>query len=283
MTVNRYWKGYDLKMDLVSVIVQAYNSDDTIVRTLESVKAQDYPHIELIITDDCSKDNTIEVVKSWIEANEGSLDSMKLITSKINTGIVANSNRGLKAAQGKYVEFLAADDFMSIDAISKYVEFSENNPDKIPISKVKLFSDDGRLDKNVEKYCEECYKIALLPYKEQYKRLLIKNWIVAPAAAFFRTELMRNFGGYDESYRWFEDYPFSLKCMSKGYSYGFIDSELIHYRISGQSITGSSMSPLKKDEARLFFRQKMWYMVTNGMAIEAIKQSRYWIKIALGK
>lgn len=270
-------------MDLVSVIVQSYNSDDTILRTLDSVKSQDYPHIELIITDDCSRDNSIKVVSDWIKQNEGCLDSIKLITSDVNTGIVANSNRAFKVAKGKYLEFLAADDYMSSDAISTYVSFCEANSDKLPICKVKLFSDDGRLDKNVEKYCEECYKLALLSHKEQYRNLLMKNWIVAPAAAFFPAELMKKFGGYDESYRWFEDYPFSLKCMSKGYSYGFIDKELIYYRISGQSITGSSMSPLKKDEARLFFKQKMWQMIKNGMALEALKQSRYWIKIAIKK
>lgn len=58
------------KNKLVSVVVQAYNSADTITRTLESVKAQDYQNIELIVTDDKSADHTIEVVTAWIEENQ---------------------------------------------------------------------------------------------------------------------------------------------------------------------------------------------------------------------
>ena len=266
---------------LVSVVIQAYNSDDTIVRTLDSVKAQDYPRIELIITDDCSRDNTVPTVKKWIKENKDCLYDIKLITSDVNTGIVGNSNRALEKANGKYIEFLAADDFMAPDAISQYVSFYEEHSDQLPIARVKLFSDDGPLDENVQKYCERCYALARQPYKEQYQQLLMKNWIVAPAAAFFPVELMKRLGGYDEAYRWMEDYPFSLKCMSKGYGFGLIDKELIYYRISGQSITGSSMTPLKKDEARLFFKRKMWYMFGAGMGWEAVKQSRYWFSIML--
>lgn len=58
------------KDKLVSVVVQAYNSADTIVRTLESVKAQDYEKIELIVTDDKSTDQTIEEVAAWLEKNQ---------------------------------------------------------------------------------------------------------------------------------------------------------------------------------------------------------------------
>lgn len=266
---------------LVSVVIQAYNSDDTIVRTLDSVRTQDYPRIELIITDDCSRDNTVPTVKKWIKENKDCLYDIKLITSDVNTGIVGNSNRALEKANGKYIEFLAADDFMAPDAISQYVLFCEEHPNQLPIAKVKLFSDEGPLDENVQKYCERCYALAKQPYKEQYQQLLMKNWIVAPAAAFFPVELMKRLGGYDEAYRWMEDYPFSLKCMSKGYGFGLIDKELIHYRISGRSITGSSMTPLKKDEARLFFKRKMWYMFGAGMGWEAVKQSRYWLRIML--
>lgn len=270
-------------MDIVTVVVQAYNSDDTIIRTLDSIKAQDYPCIELIVTDDCSKDDTVCVAEQWIRENEGCFYAAKLITSDVNTGIVGNSNRALRKAGGKYIEFLAADDLMAPDAISRYVEFCEKDADKLPIARVRLFSEEGTLDEAVQEYCERCYALARQPYKEQYRQLLVKNWIVAPAAAFFPVELMKRLGGYDEAYRWMEDYPFSLKCMSKGYSFGLIDKELIYYRISGQSITGSSMSPLKRDEARLFFRKKMWYMFRAGMGWEAVKQSRYWLKILCKK
>lgn len=270
-------------MKLVSVVVQAYNSADTICQTLDSIKAQTYKNIELIVSDDKSRDNTIDVVKQWMRENEGMLTSMRLITTEKNTGIPGNNNRALKAVNGEYVEFLAADDYMVPEAVEEYVLFCENNPGFVPISKVKLFSDDECDFTSVKRYCEDCYLFAQLNAKEQYRRLLIQNRIVAPAASFYPIEVMNRTGGFDEAYRCFEDYPMNLKIMKNGYGFGYIDKELIGYRISSKSITGSDLTPVKKDETKLFFREKFWYMFAAGMGWEAIKQSRYWIKIAFMK
>lgn len=268
---------------LVSVVVQAYNSSDTIIQTLESVKAQTYPSIELIVTDDHSKDDTIEVASKWMIENQDVFVDMKLVTSDINTGIPGSNNRALKKVSGEYVEFLAADDCMMPNAIQQYMNFCENNPELIPISKVVLFWD-GECDAEpVQRYCERCYEYARLDRERQYQKLLVQNWIVAPAAAFYPVRILDRLKGFDEAYRWMEDYPLNLKLMHRGYSFGLIDQELIRYRISGSSITGSSMTPLKKAEAKLFFREKLWYMFGVGMGWEAIKQSRSWLKVLASK
>jgi len=268
---------------LVSVVVQAYNSSDTIIQTLESVKTQTYPNIELIVTDDHSEDNTIEVTSKWMIDNQNVFADMKLVTTDVNTGIPGSNNRALRKVSGEYVEFLAADDCMMPDAIQQYTNFCENNSEVIPISKVALFWD-GVCDADpVQRYCERCYEYARLDRRQQYQKLLVQNWIVAPAAAFYPVRILDKLKGFDEAYRWMEDYPLSLKLMHRGYSFGFIDKELIQYRISGSSITSSSMSPLKKTEAKLFFREKLWYMIGAGMGWEAIKQSRRWLKVLTSK
>ena len=89
-------------MKLVSVIVLSYRSAETIVETLDSIKNQTYSNIELIVTDDASPDNTVQVVRKWITENKGTLASIKLVTSDKNTGLPANINRGLKVAKGAY-------------------------------------------------------------------------------------------------------------------------------------------------------------------------------------
>lgn len=169
---------------LVSVVVQAYNSSDTIIRTLESVKAQTYPNIELIVTDDASKDDTVEVVSKWMAENQNVFADMKLVTTDINTGIPGSNNRALKKVSGEYAEFLGADDCMMPDAIQQYTIFCENNPAVIPISKVALFWDGACDTESVQRYCERCYRYAILDRRQQYQKLLVQNWIVAPAAAF---------------------------------------------------------------------------------------------------
>lgn len=270
-------------MKLVSVIVVAYKSAGTIVQTLESIRQQTYGNIELIITDDCSPDNTVETAEKWISENQGALKDLKLITAECNTGIPGNINRALKQAKGEYVKLIAADDYMTPDAIAEYVIFCEKNPKVLPIAKVHLFSEEKADYSDVQAYCDRCYAFAEKEYKEQYSKLLMQNWIVAPSASFYPMALIKELGGYDESYRWFEDYPMSLKVMHKGYRCGLIDKELVYYRISGGSVTASHQLRLKKSEMRLFFRQKMWYMIQAGMAWEAIKQSRCWIKVAFNK
>lgn len=270
-------------MKLVSVVVLSYRSAETIVETLESIKRQKYANIELIVTDDCSPDNTVEVASQWINQNKDSLTSIKLVTSEQNTGIPGNINRALKCAEGDYLKLIAADDYMTEDAISEYVNFCENNPMSIPIAKVHLFANEEADFSDVQEYCDRCYEFARKGYKEQYKMLLMQNRIVAPSGSFYPMQVIRECGGYDESYRWFEDYPMNLRVMHKGYSCGLIDKELVYYRMSAKSITASQQLRLKKTEMKLFFRQKFWYMFAAGMGWEAIKQSRYWIKIAFMK
>lgn len=275
-------------MKLVSVIVLAYRSAETIVQTLDSIKNQTYQKIELIITDDGSPDNTVEVAQRWAADNEGALSGIRLVTTKQNTGIPGNINRALKVAAGDYVKLIAADDYMTKDAISEYVRFCEKNPNVIPIARVHLFADEKQGEKvdlaPIEKYCNRCYEFAeKTDYKEQYRMLLKQNCIVAPSGSFYPMKVIRRLGGYDESYRWFEDYPMNLKVMHEGYRCGFINRELVWYRISGGSITASQQLRLKKTEMKLFFRERMLYMMQAGMVWEAVKQSRYWVKIALMK
>lgn len=78
-------------MKLVSVVVLSYRSAETIVETLDSIKNQTYPNIELIVTDDASPDNTVQVVQQWIAENEGALAAIKLVMSDKNTGLPAKS------------------------------------------------------------------------------------------------------------------------------------------------------------------------------------------------
>lgn len=270
-------------MKRVSVIVLAYRSADTIVQTLDSIRQQDYGNIELIVTDDCSPDNTVETAQDWIKKNSGAFAEARLVTTKKNTGIPGNINRALEQASGEYIKIIAADDYMTADALSAYTAFCEHNPEAVPIARVRLFSDDAADFTDIEKYCAQCYAFAKQDYTSQYHMLLTKNRIVAPAASFYPMELVRRLGGYDETYRWFEDYPMNLKVMHAGYRFGFIDKELVGYRISGKSITASQLTQLKKAEMRLFFKEKAKYMVQAGMGLDALKQSKYWIKIALSK
>ena len=78
---------------LVSVPVITYNSSKFVLETLESIKAQTYQNIELIISDDCSTDNTVELCQKWVEENKERFVRTQIITSDLNTGVSANGYR----------------------------------------------------------------------------------------------------------------------------------------------------------------------------------------------
>lgn len=268
---------------LVSIIILTYNSADTIIETLESVKSQTYSPLELVISDDCSKDDTKEVIETWLKSNETAFYNVKRVYGEENIGLSGNMNRGLKEAHGQYVKYLAADDLLFPNAIEKYIEIARTNNKLLPIAKVRLLVEGDRDASSVQNYCDKCYAIAKETREEQYKKILYANWVVSPAADFFEKQVLIDMGGYNERYRLMEDYPMNMKLLKNGYYFGFIDEELVGYRVSAGSITGSRAKELKKTEMRIFFRQKFWYMFQNGMGWEAIKQIKYWLKVFVGR
>ena len=106
---------------LVSIVIITYNSSTTIVETLDSVKRQTYSNIELIVSDDCSADNTVEVVKGWMERNKSRFVRAKLIESDVNTGVAVNLNRGNKDARGIWLKSIAGDDKQYRTALKRHI------------------------------------------------------------------------------------------------------------------------------------------------------------------
>jgi glycosyltransferase involved in cell wall biosynthesis len=80
------------KKILVSIVVITYNSSKYILETLESIKQQTYKNLELIITDDCSKDNTVVLCQDWLDVNKHGFIRTKLITTPPNKLPTININ-----------------------------------------------------------------------------------------------------------------------------------------------------------------------------------------------
>ena len=102
----------DMCRPLVTIGVITYNSAGTIVETLESVKKQTYGNIELIISDDASKDNTVEICRDWLERNASRFSRVEMITTDVNTGTCGNCDRLLEKTTGLWLRILAADDIL---------------------------------------------------------------------------------------------------------------------------------------------------------------------------
>lgn len=225
---------------LVSVVVITYNSATTVVETLDSIKQQTYKNIELIISDDCSKDDTVELCRKWIESNQGYFVRTNIITVEHNTGTSANCNRGCRDAHGEWIKLIAADDRLLPNCISDYIDYIHDNPDaKIIFSKVIPF---GNLEKIKNKETDWAWADDSLLFKRFNKRrmsmlLCFRNPLPA-ASLFMKSETLWELGGYDESIPLIEDWPLLIRATNEaGIEICFMNKETAEYRFSEASIT----------------------------------------------
>lgn len=225
---------------LVSVVVITYNSSKYVLETLESAKNQTYQNIELIVSDDCSTDDTVAVCRDWIEKNKGRFVRTKLIESEINTGIPANCNRGYKEAKGEWVKGIAGDDILVVDGIESFI-CQYNGEDYIVAGNYQSFKTSPAGERLLYKEVEllgRMVKIYNSPVKHQYETMLRECFVNAPSVIIKRN-LFNLIGYFDESYRMMEDRPFWLKCLSNGYKIGYIPVLMTYYRKAQGSITSN--------------------------------------------
>ncbi len=108
---------------LVSIITPTWNCESYIVNTIESVLSQTYTNWEMIISDDCSTDNTKEVIAPYLEKDS----RIKYICNEKNSGAAITRNNALRVAKGRWIAFLDSDDLWSPDKLEKQVKFMEEN------------------------------------------------------------------------------------------------------------------------------------------------------------
>ncbi|MBQ2873143.1 MAG: glycosyltransferase family 2 protein [Bacilli bacterium] len=107
---------------LVSIVMPSYNTAKFIEESIKSVLDQTYTNWELIIVDDCSKDNTDEVVKKFLSDKR-----IKYLKNKKNSGAAFSRNYALREAKGKFIAFLDSDDLWFPDKLEKQLQFMEKN------------------------------------------------------------------------------------------------------------------------------------------------------------
>lgn len=228
---------------LVSIIVLTYNSNSFVIETLESIKGQDYPHIELIVTDDCSKDDTYNTCQKWIKTNSTKFYNTILTHTTINSGISANCNHGLSFANGKYIKFIAGDDLLLPKCITTNIETCENSQFKgLLFSGMNYI---GNANPEIFQRFEQAYnttflsKIFSLPHPQFYRKLLIQDFLPAPTA-FISKEVFDIVGQFDESIPLIEDYPFYLRAAKRRLSFRYIEDKTIAYRLHDRQLSRSN-------------------------------------------
>ena len=176
---------------IVTVAVVAYNSAAYVIETLDSVYNQSYDRIALVISDDCSSDQTVALIQNWIaeEKHEKRFVSIALITVPKNTGVSANCNRCIAAAPSDWIKFVAGDDILLPDCLTHNMAYVLDHPSvHIVFSQVKIYQDTFA-DKNYTQTSPESYPNNLmhpsLSANDQYRLLLVHDRIHYTPSYFF--------------------------------------------------------------------------------------------------
>lgn len=227
---------------LVSVPIITYNSSETIIETLESIKAQSYQNIELIISDDCSKDNTVEICQEWVEENKDRFVRTQIITVDQNTGVSTNLNRAEVACQGDWVKSIAGDDLLLPICIETYVEYVKKNPNVIYVfSKVEVF---GGTEERRQRIIElGNYDFFSWSSEQQYDYLTLNRNCIYAMTAFYNRRRVDELGiTNDERIPLLEDWPKWIRLTQMGIKLHFIDEVLVKYRMSDNALSTSTHS-----------------------------------------
>lgn len=225
---------------LVSVVIVTYNSSEYVADTLQSALLQTYNNIEVLVSDDCSKDNTVELCQTIIDdyQSKNKHFECKVISTPINGGISANYNHALKYCKGKYIKYIAGDDLLEPNCIEEFVKAAETTGSKFMVCHSSDFTVEGPA--GMHKYPLWCYE------PEQQYRAIVRHdmWVHGPTIFLERNTLLK-LGGFDERFPYLEDYPLAMKYLHNGYFISLVDQALVRHRIYPQSV--SKTNPLFTD------------------------------------
>jgi glycosyltransferase involved in cell wall biosynthesis len=201
---------------LVSVVIATYNMGQYVGAAIESVLAQTYPNVELLVVDDGSTDNTREIVQRYLG------DSRVRYLSQKNAGQTVAKNAGIRASTGKYVGFCDADDQWMPDKLAKQVPVLEARPEvAVVYSKVSYIVEPPAPP--VEELNIPC------PSGKVTEDLYLVNFVPF-GTALVRREALDRAGSFDEKYRMGIDWELWLR-ISLHWEFVFIDEPTYIYRV----------------------------------------------------
>lgn len=224
---------------LVSVVMPAYNAAKYLDRAIDSVLSQDDIDLELIVINDGSTDNTLELLERYKQ-----YDNVTVLNNEQNLGVSATRNKGIALAKGKYIAFLDTDDWWTADKLKRQVELIIEKQCVLTYTARELFDDTGKATGSMIPVHEE------ISYEE-----LVKHNIINCSSVLMDANVAREFYmEHDDSH---EDYLLWLKVLRKyKIAYG-INEPLLKYRLS---LNGKSRNKLKS--ARMTYRVHR-YLGTN--------------------
>ncbi len=228
---------------LVSVICLCYNHSRFVQEAIESVLNQSYPNIQLIVVDDASTDNSVEVIKQLVSKHP-TIEFLPLLS---NLGNCKAFNRGLALAKGEFLIDLATDDVLLPNRIEAGVRELQQAGREFGVhfSDAGLVSETGKpLGTHAERFPHTG-----IPQGDIYTEL-IKRYFICPPTVMFTREVMNHLGGYDETLT-YEDFDFWIRSARK-FKYTYSPMVLVKKRITVNALAGEQVALFSKHSRTTF-------------------------------
>lgn len=234
-------------LPLVTLLAIAYNHEKFLIDTLDSILAQDYPNLELIIMDAASSDASVSLIKEWVKDKTLPIQTVFQPTTKTLT---QNANEGLELASGKYFQIISCDDTLEPAKISRQVEVFLKSDDRLAV----VYCDATKIDENGKDLDEPSFfeerswfAESQLPSGCIFPMLLQDYFIVAPTV-LVDLQKVKALGGYNPK-SMMEDLDIFLR-LSQEFSFKGISFKGVRYRILQTSLLRSA-SARKRQMNRL--------------------------------
>lgn len=213
---------------LVSIITPTYNCGKFIARTIDSVLAQTYINWEMVIVDDCSQDDTKEVVKGYMEKDS----RIRYECLEINSGAAVARTRAMELAEGQYMAFLDSDDIWKPEKLEKQLRFMEDNNINFSCTEYEqIDEDDNKLGKVIK-----------VVKKTDYNRLLL-DCPVGNSTVMYNVEKMGKFEVPNIRKR--NDDALWLQMLKREKYIIGMPEVLMEYRIRQNSISSNKFNLIK--------------------------------------
>ena len=236
--------------DLISVVMSNFNTDESYLRaSIESVLNQTYENFEFIIVDDCSTNNSVDIIETYKDSR------IRLIKNKENLGLTKSLNVALEVACGEYIARMDADDICLPQRFEKQVEFLSHNPEYIACGtaiKVIGGQQEGKIIHRI------------IPDIETFRiYLLFGNYPnIAHPTAMFNNSLLKKFGiEYDERCPLAQDYKMWVNCSRYAPCYN-LEDVLLQYRVHDKAVSVAKQQQQKDITSQIILEQLQSLSVT---------------------
>lgn len=248
----------DREQVLVTVIAISYNHAPFIKEALDSIFAQSYTAIEIIVVDDASTDNSCEVIEQCIEGK-----NIRFIKNDSNSGNCKSFNKAFAVSKGKYIIDFALDDLMYPERIAKQVACLEKCEGRVGVCFSNVDLVDAQTTLLKPHYPSFHHTLSKVPIPEgDVFEALLSRYYINPVSMMFRRTVIEKLNGYDETLA-YEDFDFWVRS-SRMFQYVYVAEVLSAKRILPTSLSGLFYKEQQQQmfDSTLQVCKKAWWLCT---------------------